>query len=628
MLEFLRNGVQTWYFKGLLLLLVASFAIWGVGDFTSGGSTGAAVATVGNKDISGPSLVNAFNRQMRQLRGAITPEQARELGVLDQVLSALIDESLYDAEADNMGVTVSDAAVVGRIHQERAFRGELTKTFDRTVFERVLSQNGLGEQEYVNGIRRDAAREQMMGGFNAAAAPKSMVERLYKWRHESRIAEVLNIPVNISLSVGAPDEVALAAIHKSREAEFTAPEYRKATVLLLRAEDLTDEVIVSDEDLKTAYEQRTDEFSVSERRTVLQMVLADAETAKKALSLLAEGQSFEDVAKSVAEQDKDSIELGAVTKDDLPGDLADAVFKLNNGETSGPLKGPFGTHVFRVTDVLTGTVKSFDEVRDILKQTIAADRAIDALYKLSNELDDSLGGGASLAEAAQALNIKLLRFDAIDSQGRAPGATQATSVAGLPAGPGFLQTLFETLQGEDSALIESGENAFFVLRVDAITPSAVLPLDAVREKVVAAWRADERKKRAFDIAEGVLGAVAEGKTLTTLALPYGFPVTTTKAFKRNGANAGSDISAGLVSDMFNLQTGEAAMGETGTGYAVAILKEIKAPQNVKAEVDATKSAVLRGLSSDIIVQFNKALRDRHLVEVNQLVVNRLFNAYP
>ncbi|MGY8959655.1 MAG: peptidyl-prolyl cis-trans isomerase, partial [Alphaproteobacteria bacterium] len=583
---------------------------------------------VGDRDITGPALVNAFNRQMRQMRGAITSEQARELGVLDQVLDALVDDSLYAAEAENLGVAVGDAAVVSRIHEERAFRDQLTKSFDRAVFQSILAQNGLNEQEYVNGIRREAMREQVLGGFEIAAAPKSMVTRLYNWRHERRIAEVLNIPIDISLDVGAPDDIALAAIHKAHETEFTAPEYRSATVIHLQAKDLVDQVSVSEEDLKLAYDERAAEYRVAERRHVLQMVLPDEESAKTALRLLAEGQSFEAVAKSEADQDKAATELGAVTKQDLPDDLADAVFKLNTGETSPPIKGPFGTHIFRVTETLLESVKPLEEVRGDLQQVIAADRAIEALYKLSNELDDALGGGSTLREAASALNLKLKRFDAIDRQGRAPGADQTSTVDGIPAGEGFLTVLFETPEGDDSNLVESGDNAFFVLHVDSITTTAVLPLDSVRDKVVATWQAEQRKKHAFDIAEGVLGAVTNGKSLTTLALPYGFPVKTTKAFKRNGANADTDIPAGLVSDMFNVKSGDAAMGESSTGYAVAILKEIKAPEDAKDVLEGTRNDISRGMTSDIIVQFNKALRKRHLVEINQLAVNRLFAAYP
>ena len=628
MLNLLRRGVQTWYFKTLLILLAFSFVIWGAGDFT-GGSRGGAVATVGDQEISGPTVINAFNRQMRQFRGTITAEQARQLGVLDQVLNGLIDESLYAEEASGFGVKVSDSSVIHEIQQETAFRDSLTKKFDRSTFQQVLSQNGLSEQQYVDGVRRASERSQVLGGFTAAAAPKAMVDRLYRWRQEQRVADVLSVPIDITLDVGAPDESALALLHQAREAQFTAPEHRRISVIHVRAAELKGEIDVSETDLKESYEQHQGEFTVPERRQVLQMVLPDADKGKAAATMLAEGRTFDDVAKTIADQDKSSIDLGAISKADLPEELAEAVFKLNKGETSAPLKGPFGTHIFRVTRVLTGTTKTFDEVKSELMERIAADRAIDALYKLGNALDDALGGGASLEEAAQQMNVKVKRFSAVDQQGR---DRDGKAVEGLPSGGAFLKVLFETEKGEDSQLSETGDGEYFVLRVDGVTPAAVRPLDEVRDQVVAAWRSEQQKLRANDTAKGILAALGDGKTLNTLALPHGLTVKTTKPFKRNGAGADPVLSSGLIAELFTRKVGETAMGESPTGFTVAVLMSIKAqesdPEKDKAALEATQNGVLRGMSSDIIVQYNNALRDRHTVEINQRVVDGLIASNP
>ena len=45
MLEFLRRGVKSWVAKALLLLLIASFAVWGISDVFSV-RVDSAVATV------------------------------------------------------------------------------------------------------------------------------------------------------------------------------------------------------------------------------------------------------------------------------------------------------------------------------------------------------------------------------------------------------------------------------------------------------------------------------------------------------------------------------------------------------------------------------------------------------
>lgn len=629
MLNILRRGVQTWYFKSLLILLASSFVIWGAGDFASSGSRGNAVATVGDQDISGPSVINAFNREMRQFRGSITAEQARQFGVLDQVLNALIDESLYDAEAADLGVRVSNAAVVKEIHTEGAFRDTLTKKFDRNQFQQVLSQNGLSEQQYVESLRRTSARQQVLGGFGAAAAPKSIVDRLHKWRQERRVADVLSIPIDITSDVGAPDDAALSAIHKIRESQFTAPEYRKAVVIHLKADDLKAEIDVSDDDLKESYDQRQNEFTVSERRKVLQMVLPDVDKAKAAGTKLAEGSAFEDVAKTIAGQDNSSIDLGAISKADLPDDLAEAVFKLNKGETSGPITGPFGVHIFRVTNILTGSVKGFDEVRSELKDQIAADRAINALYKLANTLDDALGGGASLEESARQLNVKLTRFAALDQQG---GGVDSKIITGLPTDDKFLKVLFETAEGEDSQLNETGDGEYFVLRVDRVIPSTVRPLDTVRDHVAAVWRSEQQAKRAKDTAQGILDALKEGKSLAALAIPHGLTVKTSQPFKRNGAGADASLPSGLIADLFERMTGESALGQTATGYSVAVLTSVKIVEHDsrkdKTALDATRNGVLRGITSDIVIQYNNALRSRHSVEINQRVMDSLFTANP
>jgi hypothetical protein len=42
--------------------------------------------------------------------------------------------------------------------------------------------------------------------------------------------------------------------------------------------------------------------------------------------------------------------------------------------------------------------------------------AIDTLYKLANSLEDELGGGARLEEAANSLNLKLTSQDEVDNK--------------------------------------------------------------------------------------------------------------------------------------------------------------------------------------------------------------------
>ena len=61
MLEALRRGASSWVAKGLLGLLVISFAIWGVADVFRGYGQGS-LATVGAKEISVEEFQRAYGQ--------------------------------------------------------------------------------------------------------------------------------------------------------------------------------------------------------------------------------------------------------------------------------------------------------------------------------------------------------------------------------------------------------------------------------------------------------------------------------------------------------------------------------------------------------------------------------------
>ena len=112
MLNVLRQKAGSWVVKVLLLLLVLSFAIWGIGDVFFGGVQNPTVATVGSSEISATELADAFNRSLNNLQqrlgGNIDREQAIQLGLMQQALQDLIARRLIDLRARDMGLTVAD----------------------------------------------------------------------------------------------------------------------------------------------------------------------------------------------------------------------------------------------------------------------------------------------------------------------------------------------------------------------------------------------------------------------------------------------------------------------------------------------------------------------------------------
>lgn len=82
------------------------------------------------------------------------------------------------------------------------------------------------------------------------------------------------------------------------------------------------------------------------------------------------------------------------------------------------------------------------------------------------------------------------------------------------------------------------------------------------------------------------------------------------------------VTPTLVSDIFRLEPGQATMADSPNGFVVASLKEIVPADG--ENVDELATSLGDALVSDVIVQFNNALRERLGVEVNQSAIVRIF----
>ena len=67
MLQTMRNLTQSWVFKGLMLILVISFGIWGIGDIFRGNPMQRIVAKSGKISVTVESLRNNFTQAHTQM---------------------------------------------------------------------------------------------------------------------------------------------------------------------------------------------------------------------------------------------------------------------------------------------------------------------------------------------------------------------------------------------------------------------------------------------------------------------------------------------------------------------------------------------------------------------------------
>src|SRR5262249_26927214 len=129
MLRGLRQASSNWLGRiilaAVLLFLVISFGIWGIGDIFRGFGV-STVAKIGRTEISIEQFRQQYNERLQQLgqqlRRPITADQARALGLEQQILSQMIAGAALDERARQLGLGMSDADLVKRIMDDPAFR--------------------------------------------------------------------------------------------------------------------------------------------------------------------------------------------------------------------------------------------------------------------------------------------------------------------------------------------------------------------------------------------------------------------------------------------------------------------------------------------------------------------------
>ena len=626
MLTAIRTHTKSLVVKILAGLLVVSFAVWGIEDmFTLATSSASPIFEVGSLEGDEDVIRDEVRRQIRRLRpmfgNQFTVDQAKALGIVESVVQRQIDDTALRLASQGMGIEISDDLVSKEIRNTPGFQA--FGSFDQARFQRFLNENLMTEARYIAAIRGELSNNQLLDSFTSKTAPKMLVDSVYRHRQEKRIAETIVVSDSTQQKISEPDQPTLIGYHKDKASLFTAPEFRALSVVRLDAADLAGEILVADNEVKEAYEARVDEFTTPETRNVKQMIVAEEADAKRASEALSQGRDFAAVAMEITKMDATAIDLGRVGRADMPfPELTDAVFALKSGESSAPQKSPLGWHVFSVNGIQLGGTKTFDGVKDRLTKDIAMEKAIDSLFELANKLEDSLGGGATLEETASQLNLKVVKFDAVDRSGK---GKDSKPISNLPGGD-FIGIAFSTEEGAESPLSETGNDGYFVLRVDGITAPVLKPLDTIKAEVIQAWKDEKRAEKSKQAATAIVARVNSGTLLNAIASEMGLKIMTSPALTRQPGKNSSGLPQPLVDKVFSLSKGEAAMARSGSGYAVGRLKEVTTavPAADKEGLDKISDQLGLALQEDIFTQLAGGLRDRYGVTVNRQAIDGLF----
>lgn len=605
MLESLRNWSKGWVAAILILLLVGSFGIWGIQDWMNVTTT-TKIATVGGTDITPERFQQEFTNYIakfaRETKQELSTAQAKALNFDRVALDELLTREALLAKAKTMGLSVTNEQIVDVL---RANIGDGRGGVDTNRLQMILQQGQFSEAQFYEMIRSDLLRSQMLRSITSGTTlPPGLERALHKYRLERRVMEYVVIDAARAGTIGDPAEAALKKYYeKHAAARYSAPEYRGFSYVAIKPADVAAGVVVTEEEIKAAYERAKRFFETPEKRKLEQIKFKSEAAAKAAKAKLDAGQTFEAVAQAEGFKLED-IKLGDVSKTDTT--IPPVAFELALNKVSEPVKGPFGWVIVRVLGITLGTVKTLDEAREDIRKRFVEDRSKDLLSALTNKFEEAVGEGKTIEEAATLTKVAAVKVAAVDAGGK-DAAGQA--VAGLPAGD-FLGQVFAADTGADSDIGEATDGARYMFRVDKVTPGAKKPFDQVRAQVLADWRAEELENRLIKIADDLAKKGDAGQSMASIASSLGMSVLKTDPMDRNPRHA--VLGPDAVSAAGDVNVGGFFSGSVATGVGRVVGRVASVEFVPEAEDDPARqqsAAMLRQVfAEDFVDQFTKAVR--------------------
>ena len=602
------------------LLIIPSFAIFGVSSYTSSNSEQSqAVASVDGRDITRAEWDNQHRKDVELIRQRApqvdlklldTPEAQR------RSLDTLVRERVTTATIDREHLAVSEDRALHEYQTNPEFAPQRAMTKeqrDAWLKDRGLTGNQLLANIAQSMQRQEATRGPADSGFLPAVSLKASTDawfdqREIQWQHFDTKDYAGKIQ---------PTDAQVDAYYKAHSADFFAPEQAKIEYVVLDPAALVAQVKADPTLVQEYYKNNAARYTTPEERSasyILAKVAPDASPADVAKAkALAESElaevrknpaAFSDIARKIPQDggpleggDLDFMRKGALG---MPA-LDDALFKMKKDEISDIIRIDSGFQIIKVTGVRGGAVKTFDEVKgeiaDLLKQQEAQKLFTSDAEKFTNTVYEQPD---SLDPAAKAFQL---------TKQTATVTRKPDPAQGPLASPKLLAAIFATdsIKGKhNTEAIEAGPSQLVAAHVVEYLPQRTRPLAEVREQVVDAVRKAEATAAAKKDGEA---RVAEAKKDAALVL--GQPATVGRS-DRTGAVPREVTLAALKVD---LSKGPAVVGVAlaDGGYAaVRVLKSSTHAPDAQwkdaatyAYEDAEAQAVYDSLKARYKVKYNE-----------------------
>ena len=492
MLRALRNQTQSIFFKIFLGFLICGFALWGVGDLT-GGANNKPVLSVENKEISSEEVLQELNKLRYSLPQRPPLKDTVKNGMLQNVLNKFEQELLINKEADFLNLHVPLSVQTKAVRNENAFKNPLGKFSENKYFQ-SLNNAGLTEKKYLKMIQTEGNFKQLSMPFQFNYIyDNKVVKAIIDWQNEIREIEFDFVKYLDKKNIQKPDLKILNEFYSNNKDSYIFPKTRDIKYIEIKPSDFHNEVKITKKQINDKYETDKSIYITAEKREIYQITSQERNKVDELKKLINNGTPFQTAATKIFNLSKDDINLGFLTKKELPDISADPLFSGKKDDVIGPLKTEFGFNIYKIVNIIPKTEIKYEDIIKDVKLNLLNELSIEILYEKLDIVEDLIAEGNNLEEIAKSDIFKnkifVKQLNKVSEDSFLHSYTKNKTF--INKGEDFLKNIWMTKLNETSDIIDLKNDTYALIQVIKEKSKEQLAFEQVREKVLNQWTSIE-----------------------------------------------------------------------------------------------------------------------------------------
>ncbi|MBP0048623.1 SurA N-terminal domain-containing protein [Marinobacterium sp. AK62] len=526
MLQTIRENSQGIIAKVIVGLIIVTFALFGVESLIGLANSEKAPAEVNGEEISAVDLQRETELQRRQILAQMgenaDPAAIDENLLRRQVLDALVSQEIRLQSAEEQGLYLSESMIDQMIVATPEF--QVDGQFDPAQFESALRAVGMTPLMYRELLRKEQliGQERMAYQLSAFSTPTQVRQLLALDRQTRDIAWVQLSLEEVEAGLEISDADVKARYDEDMERFMTEPQV-VLSYIELNQNDFADAEAVDEADVRAAYEQELVRFEADEERSAAHILLEagegdEAELRQQAESLreriLSGELTFAEAAREYSADPGSAPqggELGYNARGVFVGPFEDALFSMEAGELSEPVRTEFGYHLIKLKDIRATEPPSFAERENEIRAELASEQAEANYVAALEQLADLSFSSADLEVPSEELGLEIQQTEPFS---RAGGNSELTSNAKILRAAFSAELQDEALNSEP---LELSRERAVVVRVKEQIPSRQLAFEEVKERLEAELRRERAAAALEAKADELLTALESGQALNEVS---------------------------------------------------------------------------------------------------------------